>query len=113
MTEKINEFKFGTLRNFGSEQFTFNAVIYSDKTKLSDEEIDTGIKQIHTAIDKAFQACLEREISEMKYVAAAADRRAAEVKKRDEALKAEMVTKEEAVKTLKTAEAKSDKLTKK
>ncbi|MEI6580807.1 MAG: hypothetical protein WCO07_01400 [bacterium] len=112
MTENKNEFKFGTLRNFGSEQFTFNAVIHSDKTVLTDEEIESGIKQIDTAVSKAFKSCQEREISEMALLADASERRTAEIKKRDDALKAEMDAKKHATETLKSAEKLSDKITK-
>lgn len=111
MTEQLNEFKFGTLRNFGSEQFTFNAVIHSDKTKLTDEEIMEGVTQIDTAIKSAFIACQEREIGEMALVADLSERRTTEIKKRDDSLKKEMEAKQEATKTLKTAERLSDKIT--
>ena len=112
MTDK-NEFKFSTLRNFGSEQFSFSAILHSDKTELTIAEIESSIKQIDTAISKAFKSCSDREISEMAVLADASERRATEIKKRDDALKAEMKVKEDATKTLKTAEALSDKITKK
>lgn len=111
MTEK-NEFKFSTLRNFGSEQFSFSSVIHSDKTTLSEEEIIEGVSQINTAINMAFVACQEREISEMELVAQLSERRTAEIKKRDESLKKEMDAKKEATQTLKSAEKLSDKLSK-
>ena len=110
MTEK-NEFKFSTLRNFGSEQFSFSAIIHSEKTTLTDAEIADGIKQIDIAISKAFKSCSDREISEMAVLAEASERRAIEVKKRDDALKAEMEVKKNATNTLKSAEKLSDKLT--
>jgi hypothetical protein len=111
MTDK-NEFKFSTLRNFGSEQFSFSAVIHSDKTELTPDEINSGIKQIDTAIAKAFLACSEREISEMEVSANLSERRTVEIKKRDKALKDEMDAKKDATDTLKKAEKLSDKLTK-
>ena len=112
MTEK-NEFKFSTLRNFGSEQFSYSAVIHSDKTELTPQEIESGIKQIDSAIAKAFVACQEREISEMAILADASERRTVEIKKRDDALLKEMEAKKHATATLKQAEKLSDKLTKK
>jgi hypothetical protein len=112
MTDK-NEFKFSTLRNFGSEQFSFSAIIHSEKTTLTDMEIADGIKQIDTAISKAFKSCSDREIGEMAVLAENSERRATEIKKRDDALKAEMKVKEDATKTLKQAETLSDKITKK
>lgn len=107
-----NEFKFSTLRNFGSEQFSFSAVIHSDKDVLSSEEIDSGIKQIDEAITKAFKATQEREINEMELLANASERRTAEIRKRDKALKDEMDAKSDATRTLKQAEKLSDKLSK-
>ena len=111
MTEK-NEFKFSTLRNFGSEQFSFSAVIHSDKPELSDEEINSGIQQIDKAINKAFESCQEREISEMAKVANLSERRTIEVQKRDKALTDEMEAKKHATETLKSAEKLSTKLSK-
>jgi hypothetical protein len=112
MTENNNEFKFSTLRNFGSEQFSFSAVIHSNETELTPEEIDSGIKQLDSAISKAFIACQNREISEMALVSDLSERRTAEIRKRDEQLKKEMDAKTDATKTLKKAESLSDKLSK-
>lgn len=111
--ENKNEFKFSTLRNFGSEQFSFSAVIHSDKIELTPDELDSGVKQIDQAISKAFKSCQEREINEMSMLADASERRTVEIKKRDLALKNEMTAKENATKTLKDAEKLSDKITKK
>src|ERR1035437_3175891 len=110
MTEK-NEFKISTLRNFGSEQFSFNAVIHSEKTSLSENEIINSVNNIDTAIKMAFVACQEREIGEMHLVADLADRRTAEITKRDESLKKEMEAKISATNTLKGAQKLSDKIT--
>ena len=60
----MNEFKFSTLRQFGSENVSYTATIHSDKQVLTDVEIDQQINQIDVAISKAFIAVQEREISE-------------------------------------------------
>jgi len=111
--EKKNEFKFGILRSFGSEQFTFNATVHSDNMTLTPEEIQGQIEQMDTAIHKAFEAVNEREISEKAILVKNSERRTEEVKKLDDALKAEMQAKTEAGKTMKDAEKLSDKLSKK
>lgn len=108
-----NEFKFSALRQFGSENVSFTATIHSDNQILTDTEIDQQINQIGLAINKSFIAVQEREISEKEILAAASDRRKAEVEKLDKALKDEMEVKKAAQQTMKDAERLSNKLTKK
>lgn len=108
--DKKNEFKFSTLRQFGSENISFTATIYSEKHALAINEIEAQIVQIDTVITKAFIAVQEREISEKALLAAASERRTAEVKKLDEALKEEMRAKKEAQNTMVEAERLSKKL---
>ena len=109
----MNEFKISTLRQFGSENVSFTATIHSDAPTLSEGEIKDQISQINTVINRAFVATQEREISEKALLVKASERRTAEVKKLDDALKAEMKTKENAEKTMKEAERLSKKLEKK
>ena len=110
---KENEFKFSSLRQFGSENVSFTSTIYSTKTTLSDEEIKAQVKQVSFLIENAFKAVQEREISEKALLVAASERRTAEVKKLDDALKIEMDTKSQAGETMKKAERLSNKITKK
>ena len=84
----------------------------SDKQVLSEEEIQAQIKQIDLAINKAFIAVQEREISEKQLLADASDRRKVEVQKLDKALKDEMEAKSNAQITMKKAERESKKYTK-
>ena len=108
----MNEFKFSALRQFGSENLSFTASMHSDKQVLSEEEIQAQIKQIDLAINKAFIAVQEREISEKQLLADASDRRKVEVQKLDKALKDEMEAKSNAQITMKKAERESKKYTK-
>lgn len=108
-----NEFKFSTLRQFGSENVSFSATVHSDSAILSEKEIQGQIDQISFLIDKAFIAVQEREISEKSLLASAADRRREEVSKLDAALKAEMEAKKAAEQTMRDAQRLSDKITKK
>jgi len=110
---KENEFKFSSLRQFGSENVSFTSTIYSTKTTLSDEEIKAQVRQVSFLIENAFKAVQEREISEKALLVAASERRTAEVKKLDDALKIEMDTKSQAGETMKKAERLSNKITKK
>lgn len=112
MENKKNEFKFSTLRQFGSENISFTATVYSDKTSLSEIEIAEQIRQIDTTIDMAFRAVQEREINEKQLLANASEKRRAEVVKLDEALKAEMKAKGDAQRTMKDAERLSKKIIK-
>jgi len=107
-----NEFKFSALRQFGSENISFTATIHSDEQTLTDKEIQSQIDQISKSIEVAFIAVQEREISEKELLVNASERRTAEVKKLDVALKAEMDAKSEAGNTLRKAEKLSDKITK-
>lgn len=109
---KQNEFKFSTLRQFGSENMSFTATIHSDKEILSDEEVQGQINQIDNAIKRAFKGTQEREISEKAVLAEASDRRRDAVAKLDASLKEEMKVKDDAQKTMKDAERLSKKLTK-
>ena len=110
--EKKNEFKFSVLRQFGSENISFTATIQSDKTRLTEAEIDEQVFQTDMLIRKAFIGVQEREIGEKQLLADASERRRAEVAKLDEALKAEMKAKEDAQQTMTKAERASKKLTK-
>ena len=110
---KENEFKFSSLRQFGSENVSFTSTIYSTKATLSDEEIKAQVRQVSFLIENAFKAVQEREISEKALLVAASERRTAEVKKLDDALKIEMDTKSQAGETMKKAERLSNKITKK
>ena len=112
MEDKQNEFKFSTLRQFGSENISFTATIKSDKSTLTDKEIDEQIEQVDGLIKKAFVAVQEREILEKSLLADASERRTAAVAELDKALKEEMKTKEDAAKTMKDAEKLSKKLNK-
>jgi hypothetical protein len=104
MDPKQNEFKFSLMRNFGSEQVSFTAVIHSAKEILSEKEIEAQIMQIDQVISKSFKQTQEREIQEKELLAEASHRRTEAVKKLDAALKEEMAVKKDAGKTLKDAE---------
>jgi len=108
-----NEFKFSTLRQFGSENVSFTATVHSDNATLSEKEIEAQINQIDTALTKAFIAVQEREINEKQLLVNASERRRAEVAKLDASLKEEMKAKELAQKTMAEAEKLSKKLSKK
>jgi hypothetical protein len=95
-----NEFKFSTLRQFGSENISFTATIKSNKEVLTPEQIDAQISQVDGLIRKAFIAVQEREISEKALLAEASDRRTAEVAKLDASLKLEMEQKKVAQRTI-------------
>ena len=110
--EKKNEFKFSALRQFGSENISFTATIHSDKQFLSEEEVEAQVKLIDSVIRKQFILTQEREISEKSLLVAASERRTAEVKKLEEALKSEMDEKSKAGQTLKDAERLDKKLKK-
>lgn len=107
-----NEFKFSTMRQFGSEQFSFTSTVHSDNLALSENEISEKVKEISTAVTKAFIEVQEREISEKDLLIGASERRTAAVKRLDEALKEEMKVKSEAKDTMVAAEKLSRKLTK-
>ncbi len=107
-----NEFKFSALRQFGSENISFTATIHSDNDTLSEEEVVKQVKLIDQVIHKQFISVQEREIGEKQLLVDASERRTAEVKKLDDALKAEMDTKAKAGQTMKDAERLSKKLTK-
>ena len=108
----MNEFKFSTLRQFGSEQVSFTSTIHSTEAVLPQSEIEAQVKMIGTVIEKAFIGVQEREISEKALLIAASERRTAEVKKLDESLKEEMKAKSDAQKTMHDAERLSKKLSK-
>jgi hypothetical protein len=108
--DKLNEFKISALRQFGSENISFNATIFSPKQTLSDDEIQAQVDQINKVINQTFISVQEREISEKSLLVAASERRTAEVAKLDAALKEEMRQKDEAHKTMKQAEKLSNKL---
>ena len=100
----MNEFKFSTLRQFGSENVSFTATVNSEKHALSQAEIDEQILQVHNVIESAFKKTLERELSEKDLLSEQADKRAAQMKKLDDALKAEMEVKKNAGKTIADAQ---------
>ena len=109
----MNKFKFSTLRQFGSENISFTTEIESENYTLSKDEIQAQIKMFDTMIGEAFASVQEREISEKALLVSASERRTTEVKKLDEALKAEMDAKRDAQQTMSKAEKESKKLTSK
>ena len=108
-----NEFKFGVLRQFGTENFSFNATVYSDNVTLSEKEISDQVAMFSKAIRKQFIEVQEREIGEKELLASASERRTVEMKKLDLALQDEMKAKKDATKTMYEAEKLSNKLSKK
>lgn len=100
----MNEFKFSTLRQFGSENVSFTATIHSESTLLTDDEIAEQIEQIDKVINTSFIATNEREIKEKDILAEYSGRRKEAVAKLDESLKVEIKAKKEAEDTLKMAE---------
>lgn len=106
----MNEFKFSSLRQFGSENVSFTATIHSIKAVLSDNEIEEQVGQVSTLLNRAFIAVQEREISEKALLVAASERRTAEVAKLDAQLKLEMEAKSKAGDTMRKAEKLSNKL---
>ena len=106
----MNEFKFSALRQFGSENVSFTATIHSDKETLTSEQVQSQVDQITTVIDKSFRAAQEREFTEKELLAIASERRTAQVKKLDDALRAEMAEKQKAQQTIRDAEKASKKL---
>ena|SRR5258708_36937349 len=110
---KKNEFKFSTLRQFGSENVSFTSTLYSYRKTLSESMIKKQIMQIHKLITSAFVQVQEREIGEKELLIEASTRRREAVKKYDESLKEEMQVKKEAGKTLEEAKKISNNITKK
>jgi hypothetical protein len=110
--DKLNEFKFSTLRQFGSENVSFTATILSSNLTLTEKEIVDQINQIDMVITNSFEGVQKREISEKALLAKMADRRREEVAKLDDALKAEMETKKKAEVTMAQAKKASNKLIK-
>lgn len=106
----MNEFKISALRQFGSENVSFTATIHSDKETLTREQVRAQVDQITTVIDKSFRAAQEREFTEKELLAIASERRTAQVKKLDDALRAEMAEKQKAQQTIRDAEKASKKL---
>ena len=106
----MNEFKISALRQFGSENVSFTATIHSDKETLTNEQVQAQVDQITTVIDKSFRAAQEREFTEKELLAIASERRTAQVKKLDDALRAEMAEKQKAQQTIREAEKASKKL---
>jgi hypothetical protein len=108
----MNEFKISALRQFGSENVSFTAVLHSDKMILSEDELQAQIDQVSSVIDKSFIAVQEREISEKALLAGASIRRREAVKLLDDELKEEMRVAKEAGKTAQQAQSESDRITK-
>ena len=106
----MNEFKISALRQFGSENVSVTATIHSDKETLTNEQVQAQVDQITTVIDKSFRAAQEREFTEKELLAIASERRTAQVKKLDDALRAEMAEKQKAQQTIRDAEKASKKL---
>ena len=106
----MNEFKISALRQFGSENVSFTATIHSDRETLTTEQVQEQVDQITTVIDKSFRAAQEREFTEKELLAIASERRTAQVKKLDDALRAEMAEKQKAQQTIRDAEKASKKL---
>ncbi len=99
MEPKVNEFKFSALRNFGSENISFTATVYSKEMTLSEEQIQAQVDQVSSLIAKALKATTYREIDEKKLFAETSKARMESVKMLDEALKDEMKVAKEASKT--------------
>jgi len=106
----MNEFKFSALRQFGSENVSVTTTIHSDRETLTSEQIQAQVDQITTVIDKSFRAAQEREFTEKELLAIASERRTEQVKKLDDALRAEMAEKQKAQQTIREAEKASKKL---
>ena len=102
--EKLNEFKLSALRQFGSENMSFTATVYSDKKTLTDAELTAQINQVGEAITKAFISVQERGMKEQSILTESSERRRESVKKLDDALKAETETAKEANRTKTLAE---------
>ena len=105
----MNEFKFSTLRQFGSENISFTATVHSNSFALTEKEIQTQLESIDSIIRQNFEKIQQREEREKELLIAGADKRAALVKKLDDSLKAEMKAKEDAGRTMKEAERLSKK----
>lgn len=110
--EQLNEFKVSALRQFGSEQISFTATVHSPNMVLSQDEIKSQVAQIGSAIEEAFKAVQEREISEKELLVAASQRRTAAIKAHDEALKEEMSAAKGGKKTMEDARKLSDQIMK-
>lgn len=107
---KKNEFKFSTLRQFGSENVSFTATIYSGKKTLSGREVQNQVDQISHLIDRAFRAVVNREIDEKEVLIETSERRNAAIARHDAALKLEIAVRKEAEATMKAAERESKKV---
>ncbi len=110
--EQLNEFKFSTLRQFGSESITFSATVHSKNMALSDEEIKEQLNMIDTLLKEEFTLIQEREISEKEALTLGSEKRTATVRALDDALKAEMQAGNDAKFTMKKAEQLSNKINK-
>lgn len=86
----MTEHKFGILRQFGSENFTYNTTINSESQTLTEQEIKDQIANMDFAIMEAFKACESRSIDEKEILINSSERRTAALKKHDEELKNEM-----------------------
>lgn len=95
-----NEFKFSTLRQFGSENISFTATIKTDKTSLTEKEIKENISGINLLIREAFVQSEQRANDERKILTVNADLRAEGIMKLDKALQGEIQAKKEAQKTI-------------
>lgn len=111
--EKQNEFVFSSLRQFGSENISFKATIYSDKTSLSEKEIKDNVSGIDLLIREAFVQSEKRANDEREILSQNADLRAEGIRKLDKSLQDEIAAKKSAQKTMYEAEVVSKKLAKK
>lgn len=89
MEQKLNEFKFGSLRSFGSEQISFNTVIYSPNAFLTEQEIKGSVASIDTFIRSAFIDSEKRANDERTILAENSKKRTEGILALDKAQKAE------------------------
>ena len=113
MEKKLNEFKFSSLRQFGSENISYTATIFSDKIALSDSEIKEQVDSIDSIIRFAFSQSEIRANDEREILSANADKRAEGIRKLDKSLQDEIQAKKDAQKTMQEAQRISNKITKK
>lgn len=100
MDPKLNEFKFSALRNFGSENISFTATIYSTEKTLKDEEIQSQVDMVNSLISKALKSTTYREIDEKKLFAETSKARTESIRELDAALSEEISTVKQSNKTV-------------
>lgn len=104
MSDKLNEFKFGALRSFGSEQISFNTVIYSPNAFLTKQEIEGSVASIDTFIRAAFIDSEKRANDERTILATNSQKRTEGILALDKAQKAETEAKKGLQRTVDEAE---------